>query len=260
VLIELRITTHSFLSFESATLLYSFRSFDRCVPHSFEYTSIFIQDLPHSLNHTSIHSNTHLTTDPNTLLKMLAKSLILAATLQATLTTAIGNAIIANRCPYDIWLWNVVEGVPGAPIHVPARSRHSEPYASLAALKVSKTDQLIDGQQTQFEYSTKSGKLWYNISFVNCAKGESAADCPGHDMGLAIDSPDQSCAPANCAGGSYCPTQAYYVDQPLIKLGIEEPVFVCGTEGAEMDLYMKICSNQAELKRSVAGRVEVVEG
>jgi hypothetical protein len=191
---------------------------------------------------------------------MLAKSLILAAGLQATLTAAIGNAIVANRCPYDIWLWNVVDGVSSDAIQVPARSRYSVPYGTLAALKISNTDQLTNGQQTQFEYSTISGKLWYNISFVNCANGDNADSCPGHDMGLAVDSPDQSCAPINCAGGSYCPTQAYYVDQPLIKLGIQEPVFSCSADGAEMDLYMKVCSDQADLKRSVAGRVEVVEG
>lgn len=66
-----------------------------------------------------------------------------------------------------------------------------------------------------------------------------------------------ACGRINCGGGSYCPTQAYYVDTPLQKLGIPEPVFGCGTAGTGMDLFMKVCSDETPLKRSIAGRVVV---
>ncbi|KAF3000819.1 hypothetical protein E8E13_006594 [Curvularia kusanoi] len=193
---------------------------------------------------------------------MLAKSILLAATLQAGLASAIGNAIISNRCPYDIWLWSVDQGYSSAPIHIPARSKYSEPFRSACngcgtSLKISKTNELIAGRHTQLEYSIAGGNLWYDISFVDCAKGGSASDCPGHDLGLAMDSPESACGKAHCAAGSYCPTQAYYVDTPKLKLGIDEPVFGCIGKGTDMDLYMKVCSDEAPLKRSLAGRMLV---
>ncbi|KAH6642547.1 hypothetical protein C7974DRAFT_430978 [Boeremia exigua] len=182
--------------------------------------------------------------------------------MQAGLATAIGNAIVSNRCSYDIWLWSVDQGYSSGPIHIPARTKYSEPFRSAcngcgSSLKISKTNQLVGGQHTQFEYSIAGGDIWYDISFVDCAKGESANDCPGHDKGLAMDSPEQECGKANCAAGSYCPTQSYYVDYPLQKLGLEDPVFTCPGKGTGMDLYMKVCSDEAPLKRSVAGRLAV---
>lgn len=191
---------------------------------------------------------------------MLAKSILFTTALQAGLVVALGNAMVSNRCPYDIWLWSVDQGHSSGPIHIPARTKYSEPFRSTcngcgSSLKISKTDQLVAGQHTQFEYSIADGNLWYDISFVNCAKGGSASDCPGHDGGLAMDSPEQACGKANCAAGSYCPTQSYYVDLPKQKLGLDEPVFGCLGKGTDMDLYMKVCSNEAPLKRSIAGRV-----
>lgn len=193
---------------------------------------------------------------------MLAKSILLATVLQAGLAAAIGNAVISNRCPYDIWLWSVDQGYSSGPIHIPARTKYSEPFRSAcsgcgSSLKISKTDQLVAGHQTQFEYSIADGNLWYDVSFVDCAKGGSASDCPGHDRGLAMDSPEQACGKATCAAGSYCPTQAYYVDLPKQKLGLEEPVYGCLGKGTDMDLYMKVCNDEAPLKRSIAGRMAV---
>lgn len=69
-------------------------------------------------------------------------------------------------------------------------------------------------------------------------------------------SPNDACGKVNCAPGSYCPEQAYYVDTPLSKLGLAEPVFGCGGAGTDMDLYMVMCSENKQVpKRSVAGRV-----
>lgn len=191
---------------------------------------------------------------------MLSRLVLVATALQAGFATAIGNAIVSNRCAYDIWLWSVDQGHSSPPIHVPARTKYTEPLRSAcngcgSSLKISKTDQLVNGKHTQFEYSIADSNIWYDISFVDCAKGESASNCPGHDKGLAMDSPEQACGKVHCAAGSYCPTQSYYVDQPKQKLGLDEPVFGCLGKGTGMDLYMKVCSDEAPLKRSVAGRM-----
>jgi hypothetical protein len=189
---------------------------------------------------------------------MFSKSTILFAALQATLAAA-GNAVISNRCSYDIWVWSVVPGSSSGPIYIPARGQYSEPMrsGSPTALKVSKSNALVAGQHTQFEYSIVNNELWFDISFVNCAQGQSTSNCPGADGGLAMSSPNSACGSINCAPGSYCPTQAYFVDQPLLKLGIQEPVFSCPGAGASMDLNMKVCADSAPLKRSIAGRMLV---
>jgi hypothetical protein len=146
---------------------------------------------------------------------MFSKSTILFAALQASLAAA-GNAIISNRCSYDIWVWSVQPGSSSAPIYIPARGQYSEPMksGSPTALKVSKSNALEAGKHTQFEYSIVNNELWFDISFVNCANGQSSSSCPGADGGLTMSSPNSACGSINCAANSYCPSQAYFVDQP----------------------------------------------
>jgi hypothetical protein len=189
---------------------------------------------------------------------MFSKTTILFAALQATLAAA-GNAIISNRCSYDIWVWSVVPGSSSSAIYIPAGTQHSEAMrsGSPTSFKISKTNQLVGGKHTQFEYSIINNQMWYDISFVNCAQGESSANCPGADGGLAMSSPNSACGSVNCAPGSYCPSQAYFVDQPMLKLGLQEPVFTCPGAGANMDLNMKVCADSAPTKRSIAGRLLV---
>jgi hypothetical protein len=195
---------------------------------------------------------------------MLAKTLMLATALQAGLATALGNAVMNNRCDYDIWLWSVDQDYSSDAIHIPARSQHTEAIRNVCdgcgvSLKISNTDQLLGDQQTQFEYTIGNGGMWYDISFVNCANGEDASSCPGHVEGLSMVGSTSSCQSASCAAGSYCPTQAYYCAQPMLQLGIEEPVFGCPGQGTDMDLYMDVCSGEASLKRSIAGRIAINE-
>jgi len=189
---------------------------------------------------------------------MLSKLSLSIVALQASLALA-GNAVISNRCPYDVWVWTVSANNWGSAVHVPARSQHSEPLTNTGtSLKISKSSDLVAGHHTQFEYSIAGGQIWYDISFVDCANGNSASNCPGHDDGLAMDASDSQCGAIDCEAGSYCPTQAYYVPQPLLTLGINEPVFNCpASVGSDVDMYMKICSGGETLKRSVAGRMEM---
>lgn len=188
---------------------------------------------------------------------MFSKSTLLVAALQATLAAA-GNAIIQNKCSEDIWVWSVGSGSSSSAIHIPAYGQHSEPMisGSPTAIKVSNTNQLQNGKHTQFEYSIVNNQMWFDISFVNCAVGESSANCPGAAGGLAMSSPNSACGSINCQSGSYCPSQAYFVDQPMLKLGLQEPVFTCPGAGANMDLNMVTCADSSS-KRSIAGRMLV---
>jgi hypothetical protein len=182
---------------------------------------------------------------------------LLFAAMSASLAAA-GNAIINNRCSYDIWVWSVSQTTgSSSAIYVPARSQHTEAMQanSPTSLKVSKTNQLLSGQHTQFEYSIVNNQLWFDVSFVDCATGNGASSCPGHAEGLSMTSPNTACSKMYCAKGTYCPTQAYYCAQPLLTLGVQEPVFTCPGAGANMDLNMNMCADAAPLKRSIAGRM-----
>ncbi|KAF2464563.1 uncharacterized protein BDR25DRAFT_296495 [Lindgomyces ingoldianus] len=178
---------------------------------------------------------------------------------------ALGTAIVSNRCDHDIWLWSVDERTNKGPIKIPKRSKYSEPMRNPCngcgiSLKISNSNQLQGGKQTQFEYAIANNQIYYDISFVDCAKGNNADNCPGHAHGLRIDSPQKSCGVLNCASGAYCVHDAYYVDDPLAKMGIKAPVLGCGPGKTNMDLYFKVCSDMAPLKRevsSVAGRIVV---
>lgn len=186
---------------------------------------------------------------------MLAKFTLAIAAMQAGLAAA-GNAVVNNRCSYDIYVWSVGSGYGSNAIHVPARSQHTESFQGTGmSLKISKSDQCT--QPTQFEYSIVNNQLWYDISFVDCANGQDASACVGHAEGLSMKGSSDSCGAIDCGAGSYCPTQAYYVDQPLIKLGLEEPVYNCQGAGTDLDLYMTVCSGGETLKRSIAGRISV---
>lgn len=194
--------------------------------------------------------------------KMLFKFVIAAAALQVGLVAAMGKSVLVNRCPYDIWAWSVDQNGSSKTIRVPSRTKYTEPLRSTCSgcgtsLKISKTSQLLGGAQTQFEYSIVNNQLWYDISFVDCANGQNANSCPGHDLGLTMDSPEPACGKAKCAPGTYCPTASYYVDFPLKKLGLRDPVFTCPGKGTDMDLIMTVCSGQPSLKRSIAGRIAV---
>jgi len=193
---------------------------------------------------------------------MLAKLSFLAAATEADLAIAIGNKVISNRCSYNIWLWGVDQDYDSGPIHIPARTKYSKPFRSAcnscgSSLKISKSNNLISGAHTKFEYSLPDVDIWYDISFVDCIKGGSASDCPSHDVGLSMESPEEACGKAHCDAGNHFPNHAYYVDLLLQKPGLKEPVFTCPGKGTDMDHDMEVCSDEAPLKRSIAGRVVV---
>ncbi|KAK7182525.1 hypothetical protein DPSP01_014114 [Paraphaeosphaeria sporulosa] len=171
-------------------------------------------------------------------------------TAQVALVAALGKLTVANRCSRDMYVWSVDGQGSSRAIKINARSRYTEPIRTSCngcgvTLKVSRTLQLIGGHHSQFEYAISNNVMYYDISFVDCAKGQDASNCPGHVAGLEIYSPNErKCDRVTCSGNSYCPTKAYYVDQPNQKLGIPEPVYGCGDAGTGADLVFVLCQNQ----------------
>lgn len=79
--------------------------------------------------------------------------------------------------------------------------------------KVTKTPAITGGQggnQVQFEYSSRDGILYYDISFVDCAKNlgyrtGDASNCPGWDQGLRIDGQQGfGCRTMECRAREMC--------------------------------------------------------
>jgi hypothetical protein len=85
-------------------------------------------------------------------------------------------------------------------IKVKARTKHNRPLELPSCVgcgtvfKVSKTPEIVNGKHTQFEYAIDQAQnmIYYDISYVNCAKGKDASNCPGHALGHAITSPEVS--------------------------------------------------------------------
>ncbi|KAF2470180.1 uncharacterized protein BDR25DRAFT_226664 [Lindgomyces ingoldianus] len=183
---------------------------------------------------------------------MLSKILLLTATA-LTSVSALGNAVVSNQCPYDIYLWSVDQQTnPLSGTLIPARTLYTEPFRTPCpgcgiSLKISTTSSLVGGHMTQFEYAIDTGLIYYDISFVDCAVGQSADNCPGHEKGLRIDSAEPSCLPLNCPSGTYCVNDAYYVDDPNVKLGIPAPVKTCARDMLGMDLVFRVCGDEAPL-------------
>jgi hypothetical protein len=102
---------------------------------------------------------------------------------------ALGNAIIHNKCPYDVYLWPTdANRAPTQPQVISSGSTYSEGYHTPStggvSLKLSKSTSCASGYITQFEYtvSAYSGTnfLWYDGSNVDCT----AANCPFQQDGV----------------------------------------------------------------------------
>lgn len=67
-----------------------------------------------------------------------------------------------------------------------------------------------DGNHVQFEYTSKDGILYYDISFVDCARNlgylsGDALNCPGWRDSIHIDGQQGfGCRQMDCAAGSMC--------------------------------------------------------
>ena len=77
--------------------------------------------------------------------------------------------------------------------------------------KIAKSNNLVGGaggNQVQFEYSTRKGLFYYDISFVDCAKDVgyrtgNAENCPAWDAGLQIAG-TSACKTMSCGQKEMC--------------------------------------------------------
>ncbi|KAF2423475.1 hypothetical protein EJ08DRAFT_446630 [Tothia fuscella] len=114
-------------------------------------------------------------------MQLITSLAVLAAA--ASTVSALGNAIIYNKCPYDVYVWPTdANRAPTTPTTIKAGGMFSEGYHTPSAggvsIKISKSTSCAAGIITQFEYtvSAYSGKnfLWYDGSNVDCT----ADKCP----------------------------------------------------------------------------------
>ena len=125
-------------------------------------------------------------------------------------------------------------------------------------------DESFTGPLTQLEYTIvpSQGELWYDISYVNCAKkpdGEinsigSMADrpetmptdgsaCPGHAYGMSVSSNAPNSDKYHCKPNDYCPDQIYFVDSYAAhKMTVKEPTARCGDQNMSSDVTFEICN------------------
>ncbi|KAF2792593.1 hypothetical protein K505DRAFT_338561 [Melanomma pulvis-pyrius CBS 109.77] len=180
---------------------------------------------------------------------MLSFSSFSAIALQALIGSALaGNAIINNHCGYDVHLLSTSTNAQSV---IPAGQTFVEGLTGGAgkSLKLAKDPAGFWAHGiTQFEY-TVTDTLWYDISLIDCANGNDAGGCPGHEGGIRLEATGDGCAVAECAANSYCPDQAYFVwnDDLATKS--------CGPGQAGGDVTMTLCSG-AGMKKRVAGRIQ----
>ncbi len=73
------------------------------------------------------------------------------------------------------------------------------------SLKLSLTETTADSTPiTEFEYTLAGGKIWYNISNINCA----TSSCPFQPYGLYMDS-GLGCPTRSCIAGAPICADAY---------------------------------------------------
>jgi hypothetical protein len=123
-------------------------------------------------------------------------------------TYALGNAIIYNTCPYDVYLWPTdVTRHPTTPQTIVSGSFYSEGFQALpdsgVSLKLSVTTDMTSNI-TQLEYTVNPNDgtnfVWYDGSNVNCA-GE---NCPFYDTGMYLTTSISSCPTRTCPAMANC--------------------------------------------------------
>ncbi|KAK9781521.1 hypothetical protein SCAR479_01392 [Seiridium cardinale] len=145
-------------------------------------------------------------------------------------TAGPGQAIVVNKCSSPVYLWSVSADKTSAVHELEANGgryveRMHAPSTGGVSMKVHKTrnDGNIpactpdrwDCHLTQFEYTLvpDQNKVYYDISFVNCAQGKDAGNCPGHASGVTVECANgnnKNCPVQHCAPGAFCPHEVYY--------------------------------------------------
>ncbi|KAF2679799.1 hypothetical protein K458DRAFT_460656 [Lentithecium fluviatile CBS 122367] len=187
-----------------------------------------------------------------------------------------GNFVLVNQCYYDVYVTEARQEWGGQSFKLPARSPLRTMFEIEYDLpdhekdvdrrctnncgvtyKVTREPKLvggIGGNQLQFEYTSKDGILYYDISFVDCAKDlghrtGNAENCPGWKEGLQIDGQKGfDCRTMVCEDGKMCISWnqgAYYVDEPEPRWGLKDPIGTCPTY--QMEIYFRLCARNPDL-------------
>ncbi|KAF2873671.1 hypothetical protein BDV95DRAFT_605153 [Massariosphaeria phaeospora] len=131
------------------------------------------------------------------------------------LDTDPGKAIVYNSCDYPVWIFPVRgDNQTVSSFELLAKHTFTEPIYHCpgcgVSYKIFKTNNLA-APITQFEYAI-TDRLYYDMSLIDCVKGNDASACLGHESGLQAAS-GPGCQKLMCAPGEYCDTQAYFIPE-----------------------------------------------
>lgn len=103
----------------------------------------------------------------------LSSALLGAVAALAPAVHAVGNAIVVNNCPFDVFLNSVGSSI-GPEKHLAAHGGryseqfHRDPVSGGIALKITReSGGLVSGAaQTIYAYNLNDGRIWYDLSNV----------------------------------------------------------------------------------------------
>jgi hypothetical protein len=130
-----------------------------------------------------------------------------AALTLATSVAEAANAVVYNKCAFNVYLWSVTaDHAPGSAVVLAPGGKYSEAYQTPSqggvSIKIA-SENSVAGPISQFEY-TLDGKIWYDISNINC-KGPA---CPFQPYGMSLQS-GSGCPTVSCPGGEALCSGAY---------------------------------------------------
>ncbi|OCK84384.1 hypothetical protein K432DRAFT_389543 [Lepidopterella palustris CBS 459.81] len=202
-------------------------------------------------------------------------SLALLAGVSFVKSQSLGNAVVENRCSYDLYLWSIPgyddnSYHPNPPsVMIPKRTFHSEQFQVPAcsnacgmSLKLS-TEPVLRNPIVQFEYSITDNHLSYDISFVDCVAPDLTwNNCLAHELGIKLFSTSTAsgCDPFDCDGDpqgrQLCKSAAYYQPVPNGNTIPEgegdgwQPVKYCSGGQSSGDLVFVACKGNPALPGS----------
>lgn len=127
-----------------------------------------------------------------------------AAILAITPVVQAAQAKIYNKCSFKVYLWSVTVDHSSNMITLWPADVYDETYQIPSrggvSLKLSLTETIAGSTPiTQFEYTLAGGKIWYDISNINCV----TSSCLFQPYGLYMES------------GLCCPTRSCIAGEPI---------------------------------------------
>ena len=140
---------------------------------------------------------------------MFSKNLLAALVAAPAAVSAVGNAIVQNKCSEPAYFWSVDIDDQGSMKTIAPGASYSEPYKSHSSggvsikLSPNTIQSAYDSDNiAQFEY-TLDGMIWYDISLIN--------GNPFKDGGMTLIPGESSCPTKYCAPELDTCSDAYMV-------------------------------------------------